>query len=338
MPSILYLGATGYIGSAVFNAIINAHPAFDYSALVRTPSHSSHIHTVNTVIGTLENRDLLIDLAKKADIVVNVARADDVEMIEAVIEGLKRRKDELGKVATLVHTCGGDTFEDRDIWNDMDEDCVASILSKPVERTIARAQQDGILHAYFVAPTIVYGLNPYEKPSPFYLQIIRELLSLPKPKTPPLPFPSLTSSAVQETLDRVIGMVHVKDLASLYLLIVDKILRVQGWTTPVCDDPSSRVYIASAHERTCVMLYNDVVNTLIARKVLHAREESSKERLIDHDGGTSPDKHFFAHRASVELGWEPHKSEWQHDLGWDIDRALEMLKVKQVPQSATTIA
>ena len=152
----------------------------------------------------------------------------------------------------------------------MDDNCVASILSKPVEQAIAQAQKDGVLQAYFVAPTVVYGLNPYEKPSPFYLQIIRELLSLPQPSSSAssLPFPFLTSSAVDEKPKRVVGMVHVDDLAALYLLIVDKILRVQGWSTPVCDDPSSRVYIASAHERHCILVYYDVLNALVSRKVL----------------------------------------------------------------------
>ena len=135
MPSILFLGATGYIGcksscifihptrsrihlsAAVFNAFINAHPAFEYTALVRTPSHSSHIRSVNTVIGTLENTELLIELTKKADVVVNVARADDLRMITAVIEGFKQRRNEQGKIAALIHTCGGDTFEGRDVWS-----------------------------------------------------------------------------------------------------------------------------------------------------------------------------------------------------------------------------
>ena len=150
----------------------------------------------------------------------------------------------------------------------MDEECCKALLDRPVEQAIQRAQREDILQAYFVVPAVVYGLNPYKKPSPFYLQIIRELLSLPRPTTSPIPFPSLTSSKVQEFPDRAMGMVHIDDLASLYLLILDKVLRVHGWSTPVCEDPFSRVYIASAYERSSTCLYNDVVNALIARNAL----------------------------------------------------------------------
>lgn len=117
MPHVLFLGATGYIGASVFNAFINAHPSLDCTVLVRTPSHASHIRSVNTVIGTLEDRELLTDLASRADVVVNAARADDLEMIEAVISGLKRRKEVEEKVPALIHTCGGDTFDEREIWD-----------------------------------------------------------------------------------------------------------------------------------------------------------------------------------------------------------------------------
>ncbi len=51
-------------------------------------------------------------LAAKADIVINTADCDDLPLAEAVLKGLKKHKEETGKVATLIHTSGAAVFFD----------------------------------------------------------------------------------------------------------------------------------------------------------------------------------------------------------------------------------
>ncbi|EJD06300.1 uncharacterized protein FOMMEDRAFT_131316 [Fomitiporia mediterranea MF3/22] len=330
MPAILFLGVTGYIGSAVFNTIINAHPALNYTAIVRTPSHAAHIHDVNAVNGTLEDRALVTQFASKADIVINVARADDLGLIEALVEGLKRRKEETGKRSVLIHTLAGDAFEGRDTWDDTDEDCIRLLLNKPVEQSILSATRDGMLRAYFIAPAAVYGLNAYGKPSPFYIDIIRDALSLPEPNITSPHFHPLLASVIKERPNRVMGMVNIDDLANLYLLVLDSILHSRHLSESQFGIPASppSVYIASSSERLCASVYDTIIRALSSRNLLPSSTPTLTppgSKLIANE--SSETRFFLARHASTELGWTPSKPVWEHDVGWDLDKALEKLKV-----------
>ena len=113
--SVFFLGATGYIGGSVLQAIISSSkPPSTITALVRDEKKADLLKSISTpngvsikpLVGDLKNTDLLRDTVKEHDIVVNCANADDEDAIKAIIEGMKLRRDKTGHRPLLIQTSG----------------------------------------------------------------------------------------------------------------------------------------------------------------------------------------------------------------------------------------
>ncbi|KAF2835275.1 NAD(P)-binding protein [Patellaria atrata CBS 101060] len=94
MVKIFVQGITGYIGGDGFYALATAHPEYEYTALVRTTDKGAKVAaqfpSVRLVYGGLDDHDLLVEEASKADIVINWADADHEGNIKALLEGLAK--------------------------------------------------------------------------------------------------------------------------------------------------------------------------------------------------------------------------------------------------------
>ena len=73
MTKLFITGGTGYIGGDALHAIVEAHPEYEVTTLVRTKDKGALIAkeyaSVKLVFGDLDNVELLEEEAKKADIV-----------------------------------------------------------------------------------------------------------------------------------------------------------------------------------------------------------------------------------------------------------------------------
>jgi len=73
MTKIFVTGATGYIGGDALKAIIDAHPDYEITALVRNSDKGAQVAAVypkvSLVYGDLDSTDLLTKETSKADIV-----------------------------------------------------------------------------------------------------------------------------------------------------------------------------------------------------------------------------------------------------------------------------
>lgn len=69
-------GVTGYIAGDAFSVLQSKHPEYEYTALVRTNQKADVVKkaypSTRTVIGDLDNSDLLKEEASKADIVLRM--------------------------------------------------------------------------------------------------------------------------------------------------------------------------------------------------------------------------------------------------------------------------
>lgn len=113
--NILFIGATGYIGSTVLDRILKVAPDASISVLVRNPKAPGFesIHKrLKTVKGSLEELDKLTALAAEADIIINTADADGLESTMALLAGAKQRKEKTGETTILIHTSGTGTLSD----------------------------------------------------------------------------------------------------------------------------------------------------------------------------------------------------------------------------------
>ena len=74
---IFMLGATGFIGSAVFDLIYAKHPEYRYAVLVRSETSTSELvlrhPLVRLVIGDMSNTELIESESEKANIVISKA-------------------------------------------------------------------------------------------------------------------------------------------------------------------------------------------------------------------------------------------------------------------------
>ncbi|KAK6388771.1 hypothetical protein LTR65_007250 [Meristemomyces frigidus] len=92
-PKIFITGVTGYIAGDATHALYEAHPDYEYTALVRTQEKADVVKKafppIRIVLGNLDDSDLLKEEAAKADIVLHAADASDHEgAAKAIAAGL----------------------------------------------------------------------------------------------------------------------------------------------------------------------------------------------------------------------------------------------------------
>jgi nucleoside-diphosphate-sugar epimerase len=107
---ILFLGATGYIGGAVLDRLLE-HPArhsyeiVSYSRNAEKAKKLEELFDVKTVIGTLDDSDKIEEQAALADVVIHTAdSADHMGSVQAILRGTKRKFQQSGQVPIYIHT------------------------------------------------------------------------------------------------------------------------------------------------------------------------------------------------------------------------------------------
>lgn len=170
---ILFLGATGYIGGAVLNRLLE-HPkidTFDIITLVRSAEKAKLLEAfgVKPVIGNLNDTELLESLAEKAHVVFSAADSDNYPAILSILRGLKKRHETTGDVPILIHTSGtgvlysmdNGAFPGKVIYDDTNVEQMASIpetqIHRNVDLAVVGADQEGYVKSYIVIPSTIYG-------------------------------------------------------------------------------------------------------------------------------------------------------------------------------------
>jgi nucleoside-diphosphate-sugar epimerase len=184
-PSILILGATGYIGGAILVAIIKALPQAQVSVLTRNSAHDgaltaagvAHTHHADT-----KDSEAVKQLAAQFDVVVNAADADDQKLLEAIVAGMELYKAVKGKRAILLHISGAFVAADESIgvWDpsyvpidDAKEAAIRDIPSnrahRHVELAVFAADTAGTISGYILSPGAVFGTSssPVRRDSTF---------------------------------------------------------------------------------------------------------------------------------------------------------------------------
>lgn len=76
-PTIFVTGVSGYVGGHVVTDLIEKHPEYQIITLVRTDKQAEIIRAtwpaVETVLGDLDNNNLLVEQGKRADVVLRMS-------------------------------------------------------------------------------------------------------------------------------------------------------------------------------------------------------------------------------------------------------------------------
>ncbi|KAI1264024.1 hypothetical protein F5Y18DRAFT_437215 [Xylariaceae sp. FL1019] len=178
MPSILVLGATGFIGAPLCQALKRIHPEWNVTAQLRRTSTLSE-KDLNTKLGTVDrvvqvsdwtDFDAIKSASAEHDLVINAGNSFTADPVTAIIAGLQERKKQ-GKLAKLLHISGGGNWldfgmsgnfnPDSKVWNDDNVDDIKNIhkdmFNGQSDTAVLQAGAESGLDTYIVCPSVVYG-------------------------------------------------------------------------------------------------------------------------------------------------------------------------------------
>jgi len=211
---VFITGATGYIGGSVAKVLLEAgHVVY---GLVRNPDKLEPLRQIGIepVLGTLEDTEILTKYAQMSDAVIHTADSDHRTAVETFINALR------GSGKPFLHTSGssvvGDDargdYESEQIYEeetpfvpmDIREDRVA------INKLIRKAGIDEWVRSVVIVPSMIYG----------------DALGLPT-ESDQLPQIIRKSREMHAGVHVGKGVnrwsnVHIKDLAQLYLLALEK--------------------------------------------------------------------------------------------------------------------
>lgn len=285
MDTIFITGASGYIGGTIAERLIKAGTRV--RGLVRGQANADYLSNrgIEPVIGDLNDEDLLIREASKADGVINAASADHAASVQALIKGLA------GTSKPLLHTSGSSIIGDDVRGGQRSESIfdeytplVVQELKQPrrnIDLMVLGASAKNV-RSVVICPSLIYGqgsgLNRNSVQIPF-----------------------LAANAQQQGVVQIVGPglnvwsnVHIDDVVDLYLLSLAKA-------------PAGSFYFAENGEASFLQIGNALAKRLGLAKVESLEPEAAAQRW-----GVARAYYSFGSnsrvrsvRAKQELGWKP---------------------------------
>ncbi|CAE6416212.1 unnamed protein product [Rhizoctonia solani] len=323
---VFILGATGYIGGAIITELLRTSASFTITALVRKDADIEVLDKlgVKTIKGTFSDLDKIEQASSDADIVYNAADADDMSLTQAVLKGLKSKKDR----GILIQTSGtgllstnynGElTADDSKVWNDNDINDIKSIPPtqphRDVDLEIFGAHERGEIDAYIIAPSCIYGTGdgPINKISQQVPRLIRTAVDFKQP-------------VYVGKGTNVWNNVHISDLIKLYSLVLNLALSVRAGETPR-PETFANFYFGSVGEHAWGDIAKKLGPILLKKgKVEKAEARSIKADEVENFSALTTNSRSIAER-SRNLGWTTVARSLEDTLEEDVDAVLSTLK------------
>ncbi|WP_277964096.1 NAD-dependent epimerase/dehydratase family protein [Pseudomonas sp. RIT-To-2] len=210
--NLFVTGAAGFIGGSIATGLVKAGHAV--TGLVRSAEQAEQLKAlgITPVVGSLDDRDVLIAQAQASDGVINAASSDHRGAVEALIEGLR------GSGKPLLHTSGSSIVGDASggkgseviyYEDQLPEPTVDKAARVAIDNLVLAAAQQGV-RSTVLCNTLIYGHS---------LGVNRDSVQLPR----------LLKQARKSGVVRHVGPgqniwsnVHIEDVVALYLLALEK--------------------------------------------------------------------------------------------------------------------
>ncbi|MBJ7374197.1 MAG: NAD-dependent epimerase/dehydratase family protein [Pseudomonas sp.] len=210
--NVFVTGAAGFIGGSIATGLVQA--GHNVTGLVRSAEQADELKALgmNTVIGTLDDSQLLAQQARAADAVINAASSDHRGAVEALLDALR------GSNKVFLHTSGSSIVGDASGGKSSDDIYYEDNLPEPtvdkadrvaIDNLVLAAAQDGVNSAV-ICNTLIYGHS---------LGVNRDSVQLPR----------LLKQARKNGVVRHVGTgqniwsnVHIEDVVALYQLALTK--------------------------------------------------------------------------------------------------------------------
>jgi nucleoside-diphosphate-sugar epimerase len=293
---VFLTGAAGFIGGTIAAALVGG--GHQVTGLVRDAAQLRELAQIGVagVVGTLDDRDLLIEQARAADAVINAASSDHRGAVEALIEGLA------GSGKVLLHTSGSSIVGDASAGEGTDRIYLEDRLPEPTADKAKRVAIDQLVLASaargvrsaVLCNSLIYGHGA----------LPRDSVQLPR----------LLKQARKSGVVRHVGpgkniwsTVHVDDVADLYLLALEK-------------TPPGMFYFVESGEAA----FRDMSAAIATALGLGAAQDWPLEEAVAEWGyemasyGLGSNSRVRGTRARALLGWQPHRPavlDWiAHDM------------------------
>lgn len=210
--NLFVTGAAGFIGGSIATGLVKAGHAV--TGLVRSAEQAEQLKAlgITPVVGSLDDRDVLVAQAQASDGVINAASSDHRGAVEALIEGLR------GSGKPLLHTSGSSIVGDASggkgsevtyYEDQLPEPTVDKAARVAIDNLVLAAAQQGV-RSTVLCNTLIYGHS---------LGVNRDSVQLPR----------LLKQARKSGVVRHVGPgqniwsnVHIEDVVALYLLALEK--------------------------------------------------------------------------------------------------------------------
>ncbi|CAE6480478.1 unnamed protein product [Rhizoctonia solani] len=323
---VFFIGATGYVGGAILTELLRTSASFTITALLRKDSDVEVLEKfgVKTIKGSFSDLGKIEQASREADVVYNAADADDLELTQAVIKGLKSKKEQ----GILIQTSGTGLLSDNyngeltpegsKIWNDNDISDIKSIPPtqphRNVDLEIFGAHERNEIDAYIIAPSCIYGTGdgPRNKISQQVPRLIRAAIEFKQP-------------VYVGKGTNLWNNVHITDLVQLYTLVLNLALSVRTGEAPR-PEAFANFYFGSVGEHAWGDIAKKLGPILLKKgKVEKAEARSIKADEAENFSALATNSRSVAER-SRKLGWITVAKSLEDTLEEDVDAVLANLK------------
>jgi nucleoside-diphosphate-sugar epimerase len=282
---VFVTGAAGFIGGSIAAGLVRA--GHEVIGLVRKPEQLEEVKKIGVtgVLGTLNDRDLLIAQAQAADAVINAASSDNRVAVEAFIDALA------GSGKVFLHTSGSSIVGDASGGEGTDKIYYEDNLPEPTPDKAARVGIDNLVldaankgvRSAVLCNTLIYGHGA----------LPRDSVQLPR----------LLKQARKSGIVRHVGPgrniwsnVHIDDVVDLYLLALDK-------------TAAGAFYFVESGEAAFRDMSAAIAKTLNLGEPQDWPLEQAKEEwgyeMASY--GLGSNSRVRGERARKQLGWQPHR-------------------------------
>jgi nucleoside-diphosphate-sugar epimerase len=217
----IFLLGPGYIGAEILSLL--AHEGcYEITTMVRRAAAASEFEAlgIKVVLGTLDDRAMIIEQVSHADIVVHTATADHRPSVESILQGVDIRA-KAGKTTVYIHTSGASLLGDESageyrsdtVFSDDKPADIDALPDTAPHRMVdlaiieARHRLGNAAKLAIMIPPVIYGVSSAGRLS--------------------IQLPTMARYAIKHGYAGHIGkglsvwsQVHIKDLARAYVLLL----------------------------------------------------------------------------------------------------------------------